>query len=235
MDALNDLYVWLSGLSPVLVYALLFGFSYAENVFPPVPGDVALVVGGMLAGIGVVHLPVLVVLCVVSGAVGFMTVYGVGWKLGPALLDPDRYRWVPKDQLRRAQASVNRHGRGIVLANRFLPGLRSVIGLAVGMSRVPAQSTFLLATLSAAGWSLLLCGLGYALGDNRDALARALGQVRTGGVVLLAVLALVGLGFYVRGVRRRAGVEAALPDPAPDPAGLAPARALPAPPAEPVP
>ena len=49
MDALNDLYVWLSGLSPVLVYVLLFAFSYAENVFPPVPGDVALVVGGMLA------------------------------------------------------------------------------------------------------------------------------------------------------------------------------------------
>ena len=178
-------------------------------------------------------------MCVVSGAGGFMTVYGVGWKLGPALLDPDRYRWVPKDQLRRAQASVSRHGRGIVLANRFLPGLRSVIGLAVGMSRVPAQSTFLLATLSAAAWSLLLCSLGYALGDNREALARALGQVRTGGLVLLAALALGGLGFYVRGVRRRAATRAhALPAPPSSvPPDVYPALAgAPAPsPAEPMP
>ncbi|MBE2185542.1 MAG: DedA family protein [Rhodothermales bacterium] len=208
MEMLADLYAWLSGLSPLAVYAVLFAFSYAENVFPPVPGDVALVVGGMLAGIGVVHLPVLVVVCTVSGLVGFMTVYGIGRKVGPALLDPDRYRWVPKDQLRKAEASVNRHGRGIVLANRFLPGLRSVIGLAVGMSGVPVQSTVLLATVSAAAWSLLLCGLGYALGDNREALARALSNVKMGGLVLMGVLALVGLGYYVRGVRRRAATHA---------------------------
>lgn len=218
MEALNDLYVWLAGLSPFVVYAFLFGITYLENVFPPVPGDVALVVGGMLAGIGVVHLPVVVVLCVVSGAVGFMTVYAVGRKIGPALLDPERYRWVPKEQLRRAQAGVSRHGRGIVLANRFLPGLRSVIGLAVGLSRMPVQSAFLLATLSAAVWSLLLCGLGYALGDNRAALAHALGQVRIGGLVLLIAVVLGGVGFYVRNKRRRkaAAVPSDLPPPPPE-------------------
>lgn len=215
METLADLYAWLSGLSPLAVYAVLFAISYAENVFPPVPGDVALVVGGMLAGIGVVHLPVLVVVCTVSGAIGFMTVYAIGRKVGPALLDPDRYRWVPKDRLRKAEASVNRHGRGIVLANRFLPGLRSVIGLAVGMSGVPAQNTALLATASAAVWSLLLCGLGYALGDNREALARALSNVKTGGLVLMGVLALVGLGYYVRGVRRRRAATHAHDLPAP--------------------
>lgn len=209
MEALADLYAWLSGLSPLVVYAVLFVISYVENVFPPVPGDVALVVGGMLAGIGVVHLPILVVVCAISGAVGFMTVYGLGRKIGPALLDPNRYRWVPKAQLSRAEASVNRHGRGIVLANRFLPGLRSVIGLAVGMSRVPVQSTALLATASSTVWSVLLCGLGYALGDNREALARALSNVRNAGLALLVVLALVGLGYYVRGVRlRRAATHA---------------------------
>lgn len=203
MDVLVDLYAWLSGLPPLVVYTVLFLFAYAENVFPPVPGDIALVVGGMLAGIGVVHLPLLIVVCVAAGSLGFLTAFSAGRAIGPALLDPHRYRWVPKDLLRRAEASVLRHGRGIVLANRFVPGVRSAIALAVGMSAMPVHITAVLATLSAAGWSLLLCSLGYALGDNHAALARALGYVKEGTVLLLAVLVLVGLGFYVRGRRRQ--------------------------------
>lgn len=199
MEVILELYESLARVHPLVVYAALFFFSYAENVFPPVPGDFALVVGGMLAGIGVVHLPVLVVVCVASGALGFMTAYAAGRWIGPALLHPDKYRWVPKDLLRRAEKSVLRHGRGIVLANRFMPGLRAGIGLAVGMSRVPPHSTAVLATISAAAWSLLLCSLGYVLGDNRDALAQALLYVKEASFVLLGVLAALGVWYYVRG------------------------------------
>ncbi len=200
MEYLDAFHGWLAALPALAVYLAVFAIAYGENVLPPIPGDVAVVVAGMIAATGAVSLPVVVLLSTVAGSLGFLTVYAAGRRMGAALLDPDRYRWLPKDDLRRATALAERHGAWVVLVNRFLPGLRSVIGLAVGMSRMPAGRVALLGTVSAAAWSALIVGLGYALVDNRAAIAALLKGFEKTGVVLLAVLA-VGIAVWI--VRRR--------------------------------
>lgn len=203
MEILESLYSWLSGLPPGGVYLALFIIAYVENIVPPIPGDVAIVVAGMVAAAGAVSLPVLIALSAVSGALGFMSVYAVGKRLDAALLDPARFRWLPKDDIRKAEGYVARYGYLVVAANRFMPGVRAVIGLSVGMSGLGPGRVAALATLSAAVWAALMGALGYALVDNREVLARLLGGVEWVGSVLLALL---GLGFavwLVRALRKR--------------------------------
>lgn len=202
MELLNDLYAWLAALPPAWIYAVLFVIAYGENVVPPIPGDIVVVIGGMLAATGVVSLPAVWALSTLAGALGFLSVYAAGWRMGRTALNPARYRWLPKGELARAERIALRYGVGVVLANRFLPGVRSVIGLVVGAGRMPAGRVALAATISAAAWSALTVGVGYALADNRAAIARLLGGFERVGTVLLAVLAIALAVWFVR--RRKA-------------------------------
>ena len=45
----------ISDLSPFLIYLILFLFSYVENVFPPSPSDLVVVIGGSLISTESIH------------------------------------------------------------------------------------------------------------------------------------------------------------------------------------
>jgi membrane protein DedA with SNARE-associated domain len=130
-----------------------------------------------------------------------MTVYAAGRRLDEVLLDPRRFRWLPKGDIRRAEGYVARYGYAVVAANRFMPGVRSVIALSVGMSHLPAGRVAAFAALSATVWAALVGTLGYALVDNRVALVRMLGGFERVGTVLV-VLLVAGLVLWLVRVRR---------------------------------
>ena len=161
-----DLIEWMAGVPPLWAYLILLIIAYGENVLPPIPGDLVVVFGGYLVGLGKLNFVVVVVLATVGGAAGFMTMYALGARLGKAVLEPDRYRWLPKPYIFKAQDWMKRWGYGVVAANRFLSGARSVISLAVGMAHMDVGRTAAFATLSAAVWTTLITLAGYIVGDN---------------------------------------------------------------------
>lgn len=192
-DVLGDVVQWMEGLEPLWIYFTIFTISFLENVVPPIPGDMVIVFGGYLVGMGVIGFLPVVVLATVGGAVGFMTMYAIGWRFGAAVFDPDRLRWVPKQQAIRARDWLLRYGYLVVGANRFLSGLRSVISLAVGSARMEVVQTAAWATFSSGLWCLLIVYLGYFVGDRWELIGdylEAYGRV----VVTIAV---VGLGVYL--------------------------------------
>jgi len=203
MELLTSLYDWLSSLPPGAVYAVLLAICYLENVIPPVPGDVAIVVAGMVAAAGAVSLPVVVALAAVGGTAGFMTVYAAGRFFAGVLADPAKLRWLPRGDIRRAEAYVARFGTPVVAANRFLPGVRAVIAVAAGMSRLAPWTSAVLACVSATVWAALIAYAGYALADNRETLARMLEGFEYTGLVLSVVLGVALAAWLVRARRRR--------------------------------
>lgn len=202
LDLLNEIVSWMTALPPVWMYALILGIAYGENLLPPVPGDMVVVFGGYLAGIGTLDPFAVTALATAGGAAGFMTMYLVGARFGYAVLDPDRLRWLPKGKLMQARAALSKRGFVLVAANRFLSGLRSVISLAVGMAHMPVGKTWLWSSVSAFVWTALLTGAGYFVGENWEVVGeylRAYGWV-VGGLV--AAFVLIQVVYYVR--RRRA-------------------------------
>ncbi|MDX1419769.1 MAG: DedA family protein [Rubricoccaceae bacterium] len=208
-DTVQQFADWLQALPPGWIYLVLLGIAYGENVVPPIPGDVAVVIGGYLVGLGLIGFVPAVGVATLGGALGFMTMYALGVRLGDAVEDPNRVRWIPKGAVRTAKGWLRKWGYGVVAVNRFLSGARSVIALLVGASDLRAAPTALFATLSAAVWTALLTYAGYAVGANW---AVILGWLRTYGrvvtaVVLVAVVVLVGRWWWHRRFRR-AGPEA---------------------------
>ncbi len=196
LDWFTNFFTWMQGLSPLWAYLTLLIIAYGENVAPPIPGDMVVVFGGYLAGLGQLHLGIVVLLSTIGGALGFMTMFVVGVRLGEALLDPDRYQWLPQDGFEKAQRWIHEYGYGVVAANRFLSGARSVISLTAGMAQMETWRTLWWCTVSAFLWTGLISYAGYAVGDNWTLVVtylRAYGRII---LTLLLIIAAVLLGRW---------------------------------------
>lgn len=208
-DIVSDFVTWMEALPPLWAYVIVLAIAYGENVVPPIPGDLIVVFGGYMAGLGQLHLAVVVLLATVGGSLGFMSMYAIGYILGDAVLDPDRLRWLPHEQIDKARRWLHRWGYGVVAANRFLSGARSVISLTVGMARMSPWATAWWATVSAAVWTTLIAYAGYAVGENWRTVIMYLelyGRFVLGGLILLAV------GLLLRAYWRNARAEASSSD-----------------------
>jgi membrane protein DedA with SNARE-associated domain len=202
---LVDLLEWMQTVAPLWVYAALLFVAYLENVVPPIPGDMVIVFGGYLAGMGHVSFVIVVILGTVGGLLGFMTMYYLGRRFGDVALDPDRMRWLPKARIYRARRWLWRWGYILVAANRFLSGLRSVISLTVGAARMNARLTAGFALFSAFVWTLTIAYAGMLLGENWDEVSVYLSQY---GRFVLAIIALLVLWQMILAIRARRRPEA---------------------------
>lgn len=201
-DALSDFVTRMELLPPLWAYLTILVIAYGENVVPPIPGDMVVVFGGYLVGIGQLNFAMVVVLATVGGAAGFMTMYAIGYAVGDAVKHPKRFRWISTDQVEKAQQWLDRWGFGLIAANRFLSGLRSVISLTVGIARTNPSLTFLYSTLSALVWTTLITYGGYAVGENWQVIGVYL---RDYGRVVLIVFGLAAVAQVMRWYLKRNG------------------------------
>ncbi len=197
-DLLTELVTWMSAQPTVWIYVMIVVVAYVENVVPPIPGDMVVVFGGYLAGVGSLDLGTVILLSTIGGTAGFMTMYAIGVRLGTAILDPHRFRWLPKARLLRSRDYLRRWGAWLIGANRFLAGLRSVISLSVGMARKPVGSTLALSTASAFVWTAILSAAGYYVGENWDVVGGYLQQYGVVVVILMLVFAAVQVWRFLR-------------------------------------
>lgn len=213
-DFFVEVFDWIQTLSPAAVYVAILVIAYGENVLPPVPGDMVVVLGGYLAGAGALSFTAVVLLATIGGALGFMTMYAFGHLIGGAVMDPDRLKWIPKRRVRRAQQWLRRWGYGVIAANRFLSGLRSVISLTVGMAHMNVWKTTLWSTVSSLVWTCLIAFLGYKVGESWETVSvwiRQYGQVIGVALVIFIVIQLIRYRSNVRRDQavRDAGEESA--------------------------
>lgn len=202
MEAAADFVEWLRGLPPAGIYAVLFVVAWGENVVPPIPGDLVVVVAGSFVALGLVGLVPTFAVATLGSVLGFLTVYWAGRRLGAAVHDPARLRWIPRGAISTVTAWLETWGMGVVAANRFLSGGRAVIGLLAGASRLPAGPVALWATVSALAWNAVLVGGGVALGTQWE---RVVAVLRQYGRVVTLLLLTAALVWGVRWWTRRKG------------------------------
>lgn len=169
-DYTVDLVNWLEALPLLSIYVAFVLIAYLENVLPPVPGDLLVVFAGYLAADGVLNFSAILGLTTVSSVMGFMTMYYIGYKWGDGIREKRSRYWMFKyidfKYMTRAQGWMNRWGQGVILANRFLAGTRSVISLLAGITQMHIQKTILSSTVSSLLWNMILLGSGWFIKEN---------------------------------------------------------------------
>ncbi len=169
-----------------------------ENVFPPLPSEVILPLAGFLAGQGKLSLAAVLVAATVGSVVGALVLYWAGAAMGRERLRriAERTPLMDADDVDRAQAWFDRHGRTAVLAGRLVPGVRSLISIPAGVSRMPLLPFLAYTTLGSAAYNAVLVLLGHQLGSRWTSVEKYSDPINYG------MYALIALGIVVAVLRR---------------------------------
>jgi membrane protein DedA with SNARE-associated domain len=201
-DRAEALLDWLVGIPDVYVYLLLSVAAAVENVIPPIPADVMVLIGGVIAGAGGVD-PVWLFLVVWAGNVGSaLAVYELGKHYGSSFFDGriGRLLLAPR-QLVLLNRAYQRFGFPIVFVSRFLPVFRPVVPVFAGVSGLGFLATALPVMLASAIWYGFLVYLGTVAGENWRAILDAMSRAGTWLWVVAGVLLLL-FGVWWRRTRR---------------------------------
>ena len=185
----------ISRLTPFWIYVALFFFSFIENIFPPSPSDLVIVVGGSLIGTGTIHFIPTLILTTFGSVLGFMTLFLVGALLDKKVLHAGKIKFISLEGLDKVENWFKHYGYGIILANRFLPGTRSVISFFAGMSRLNVKKTIAYTTISAFTWNAIIIYLGIVFGHNVELVDKYLSTYRN---IAIAVTIIVVIFFIIR-------------------------------------
>jgi len=183
---------------------LLFLASFLEYVFPPVPGDAVAVVGGWYATHGGLSWAVLFSALSIGALAGTAFDWRLGRWLGAHLDHRAAAGRLDRDRLERFERAYRRWGGLLLVANRFLPGIRAFFFLAAGATGIPLWKVLLYGGISAALWNVLLLGAGALVAKNEtDLLALFARYDVVAWIILLAGGAIAGLVWLRRRAKRR--------------------------------
>ena len=210
MPSLDAFLEWVSALPHPLIYGILGLSAFIENLFPPVPGDTVTAFGAFLVGAKQLRFAGVYVSTTLGSVLGFMCLFWIGRLLGRRFfMEKDLWVFKAADIL-RAEAWFKKYGYFLVLMNRFLPGIRSVISLSGGISKLRSWPVVLFALASACAWNGIWIGFGYILGSNwenvKDRIGNIMARYNTAVFALLGLIVFcVVLRWWVR--KRKTGTK----------------------------
>jgi undecaprenyl-diphosphatase len=173
--------------APLLVFLLAAGESAAFlGLF--VPGEVAVILGGVAAGAGSVSLWVMIPAAVLGAIAGDSIGYRLGSKLGPTLLERKRMAKLAR-HMDRAAAMLSERGWWALVIARFASVLRAVVPFAAGMGKMAYRRFLLGNTIGGIAWGTTFTLVGYLAGTNYPRVER---WFRTGGLAVAGVALIVG-------------------------------------------
>jgi membrane-associated protein len=191
-DALSDAADSLGAWTYVLVPALAF-LETGAFVGLLVPGETAIVVGGVVAERGEVALPALVGLVWIAALGGDIVSFLLGRRFGRPFLDAHGARLrVRPDHLERVEQHFARHGGKALLVGRFVGILRALTPFVAGASRFPLRRFVPYAAAGTLGWAAAFTLVGYGFSESfesagKDATRIALAAALVAGALMLAV------------------------------------------------
>ena len=190
---------YLNTLPDIHIYLLLGLSAYVENVFPPIPGDTITAFGAFLVGIGKLNFFGVYISTTLGSLLGFMSLFWVGSYLGRRFFLEKDYRFFKTKDIIKAEEWFRKYGYFLVAFNRFLPGVRSVISVAGGISRLKAIQVALLALLSCGVWNLVWIFAGYVLGSHWESVRSGVSAIMVRyNITILILFCLVIVGYIIR-------------------------------------
>lgn len=196
-------------LLPALEASAFIGFLF--------PGEIAVILGGVLAFQGRITLPATLAVAIAGAVVGDTVGYWVGRRWGRRVLEGSLGRFVKAHHIDRAERYLADRGGGkAVFFGRFTAALRVMIPGLAGMARMRYR-TFLLNNIAGGVvWATTFVLLGFAAGTGWRRVEAA--AKRASLILLLLAVVIAGIVLVARWVanhpeRFRAWVDAQLSRP----------------------
>lgn len=171
----------------------------------PLPEDVTLVAGGVIAGLGYANVHAMFALCMVGVLMGDTAIFLLGRRYGATML---KWRWIARvltpERYEVVRHKFARYGNRVLFAARFLPGMRTTVYLTAGTTRQVSLLRFLMIDTAAALISVpVWVYLGYFGANNHVWLMTWMRRGQNSLWMLVGLVLLCAVWLWWRYRRRR--------------------------------
>lgn len=179
-------------------YAGVFSLMMFGIVGVPIPDETLLTLAGFLVSRGQLSAIPTVATATLGSISGISCSYLIGRSLGTRfIVRYGRFLRVSEDELDKVEHWFERWGKWALPVGYFVPGVRHVIAIVAGSSRLRPTTFAAFAYSGAFVWSTTFLGLGYFMGQDWKTVLAGLHRY----LVLAAVFVLLVIVLYL-GIRR---------------------------------
>ena len=119
---LEQILLYMSSVDILWLYVILFFFAFIENVFPPSPSDVVVIVGAsLIASTTMGYLPVLFITSIGS-ALGFILMYYVGKLFGDKVVKSGKLKFITDEEMSKTDIWFSKYGYELYTGKPFPSG-----------------------------------------------------------------------------------------------------------------
>jgi membrane protein DedA with SNARE-associated domain len=176
-------------------YTGIFILMALESTVLPIPSELVVIPAGYLAYQGKTSADLILLAATLGSLVGAFVNYAFAlWVGRPFLERYGRYFFVRPALLHKTDAFFAQHGAISTFTGRLVPGIRYLISLPAGLTRMNPLAFALYTLLGAGLWSAVLIAMGWFIGGSETLIQENLPLVTT------AVLGFIGLtltGYYL--------------------------------------
>ncbi|MBJ7459430.1 MAG: bifunctional DedA family/phosphatase PAP2 family protein [Thermoleophilaceae bacterium] len=134
------------------------------------PGEAAVVVGGVVAGQGVIDIRLLIGLVWAAAFLGDSTSFYFGRRLGRDFMVKHGKRLqITEPRLEQVEKYMDQHGGKTILVGRFIGLVRALAPFIAGSSKMPYRRFVPYDIIGSGLWASFFCLLGYIFANNLEA------------------------------------------------------------------
>lgn len=141
-----------------------------EYLFPPVPSEIVLPLGGYFISInklGIFGLLYGILFASVGTTVGAILYYYLALSLGRKFIEKyGKKVYIDKRKLKAAEKWFKKYGKMAVLIGRLIPGIRELISIPAGILKMNLGEYIFYTFVGANIWSTILVSSGYFFGKT---------------------------------------------------------------------
>jgi membrane protein DedA with SNARE-associated domain len=182
-------------------YAGAFFAALLETIFPPIPSELIFPIIGFTAqskGLGLENAIGMAIVGALGSTVGSIAIYFVALRLGKTVfLRLGKYMKIGESELNKSEKWFENHGAIAVFVGRMAPGIREIISIPAGISKMNL-SKFILFTFSGSLiWCISLTLVGYYIGDAWNKLVKGSGVFNIISIaIIVGILGILGYHYY---------------------------------------
>ena len=170
-------------------YVGIFLLMAIESSFIPFPSEIVLIPAGYLASKGDMNLGMIMSSALGGSMVGAFINYYLALLLGRRILQRyGKYFFIGENALVKMDTYFEKHGAISTFIGRLVPGIRQLISIPAGLSRMNLVIFSTYTALGAGIWALILVMLGYFIGENQVLIDTYLKQITISIIVVLILL-----------------------------------------------
>ena len=175
-------------------YFGVFSLILIENIFPPIPSEVILLLSGFMTSYTSLSMVLMIIFATFGSVIGAIILYYIGNILNKERLKKivrgkvGKILFLKEKDIDKADEWFDNKGNISVFFCRFVPIVRSLISIPAGMSDMPKVKFLIYTFFGSLIWNSVLIFLGHTLSDNWEIVLSILDKYKIMAVIILGIL-----------------------------------------------